>query len=386
MLKKITKRSFGLGLLLIILFKITPLSSVQSQENILLEGPLVISNTPAQDGFIITDLGTNTQRELSFGVGDHYIGGFSPDGCQILFTWEAELGQGHLYTANLDGSNLQQLTKLGRTGALSFRMWEPTWSPDGSRIAFTLARYYNPPDEDPYRTTHIAWIPATGGEPAFYSNSGTEGQPRWSPNSHWLIYVSIQTVVEGEVSEEEEPPTKPELWIVGINGNNKHRFTDFGSGGVYNPKWSPDSNLVAFQFEAMGNSHQIMVLPYDGSGAPTVLNSQRAMILDYDWRPTGDEILVAMRGYQGENENTLWTLPIDTTNPIPTRLVDTTALDYPRFSSDGRWVAFRQAYELAIYDLFGDGEILLMGENTRSNSAPVWSPTNFKGEAACLEQ
>lgn len=386
MLKTITKLSLGLSLLAIVLMHMTSARMVESQDEVLLKGPLIVTNTPAQDGFIIFDLGTDTQRELSFGMGDHYFGGFSPDGCQILFTWEAEIGEGHLYTANLDGSNLHQLTQLGHTGALSFRMWEPTWSPDGSRIAFTLARYYNPPDEDPYRTTHIAWIPATGGEPSFYSNSGTEGQPRWSPNSQWLIYVSIQTVVEGEISEEDEPLTKPELWIVGINGTNKYRFTDFGTGGVYNPKWSPDSNLVAFQFEALGNSHQIMVLPYDGAGSATVLNSQRAMILDYDWRPTGDEILVAMRGYQEENENTLWTLPLDVTNPVATRLIDSTALDYPRFSNDGRWVAFRQAYELAIYDLFGDNTITLMGINTRSNSAPIWSPQAFKGEASCLAE
>ena len=359
---------------------------VRAQDEILLKGPLIVSNIPTQDGFVIVDMGAKIRRELSFGTGDHFIGGFSPDGCQILFTWEAEIGKGHLYTANLDGSNLRQLSSLERTGALSFRMWQPEWSPDGSRIVFTFARYYAPVDEEPYRTTHIAWIPAEGGEPAFYSNSGTESQPRWSPDGQWLIYVSIQTVVEGEVAEDEEPPTKPELWIVGVNGNGKRRFTDFAGGGVYNPKWSPDGNLVAFQFEPLGNRHQIMVLPRDGAGSATVLNAQHAMILDYAWRPTGDSVVAAMRGYQGENENTLWALPIGIVNAAPTRLLEATALDYPRFSEDGRWIAFRQAYELAVHDLFGDGEIILFGADTRNNSAPVWSPQDFKGEAACPNQ
>lgn len=380
---------YGLSILLlgILLVSIPTSPLVRAQDENLLEYPLLATNTPAQDGFIIVDMKTGAQRQLSFGIGDHYFGGFSPDGCQILFTWEAEMGKGHLYTANLDGSNLKQLSSLEHTGALSFRMWEPDWSPDGSRIVFTFARYYASANEEPSRTTHVAWIPTEGGEPAFYSNSGTEGQPRWSPDGQWLIYVSIQTVVEGDLPEDEEAPTKPELWIVGMNGNDKRRFTDFSEGGVYNPKWSPDGNLVAFQYEPLGNRHQLIVLPRDGFGSPTILNSQHAMILDFAWMPTGDKIMAAMRGYQGENENTLWELPVSTGNALPTRLLEATALDYPRFSPYGRWVAFRQAYELAVYDLFGDDdEVILLGKETRNNSAPVLSPASFKGEAECLSQ
>lgn len=349
-----------------------------------LEGPLVVTNTAMLDGFVIVDIGTGTKRELSFGDGEQIFGGFSPDGCEIVFTWETQQGQGNLYAARLDGSNIRQLTFIGRTGALSYRMWEPQWSSDNQRIAFTFVRYYDPPTEPPYRTMHIAWVPVTGGNPSFYSNSGSEYQPRWSPDSKWLVYVSEQAVTTAVNPEEVDATNvRPEIWITSIDGRNKRRLIGFTESGAFNPQWSPDGTLIAFQNEPVKNSHQLMITSADGALSPFVINRQQAMVLDYTWQPTGRNLIASMRNFQGEGENVLWTLPADENGEDrASELFPQPYVDFPRYSSDGRWLAFRQAYELAVYDT-AKGETVLYGEETLSNSPPIWSPTDFQGETAC---
>ena len=344
-----------------------------------LNAPLIATNIPDQSGILLIDIQSGEQRLLSFGRGNHYLGDFSPDGCEIVFTWEAELGQGELYAARLDGTGLRQLTFVGNTGALSYLAWEPQWSPDGSRIVYAFVRYYDPPNEDPYRTSHIAWIPATGGTPAYYSNSGTEWQPRWSPDGQWLVYVSVQAVVGGDLTETGEAPIKPELWLVDINGQNKRRLTSFGEGGAFNPRWSPNGDRIAFIYEPLPNSHQMMVMAVDG--VPFVLHDQQAMVLDYTWQPTGRNLVAAIRGLGGQETNILWQLPTQANTVISPFLPEPSA-DYPRYSADGRWLAFRSSYELTLYDT-ASTEMTYLGEQTGNNSPPVWSPVGFNGEAAC---
>ncbi|MBI5931438.1 MAG: PD40 domain-containing protein [Chloroflexi bacterium] len=382
-----------LGLLIIILILGIPLFSASAeQSSTLLQGPLVVTNTPEQDGFLLIDLATGQQRRLSFGPGNHYIGGFSPNGCEIVFTWEQRPGYGDLYAVRLDGSHLHRLLDLGSTGALSYRAWEPEWSPDGSKIVFTLIRYYDPADQEPYRTSHIAWVTPQGGRPEFYSNSGMESQPRWSSDGRRLVYVSNQPVIttatpEAESASAEDIEGKPELWVVNADGQNKFRLTSFAANAVYNPRWSPTDFYIAFVYQVQPNFHQLMVMPSDGSAPAMVINEQAGTILDFVWQPTGDALIAAMQNFGGETRNILWrlTLPNGPNTFLPTPLInDPTSLyhDYPRFSADGRWVAFRAAYELQVYDTVL-GEVQTFGSATMNNNPPVWSPAGFQGEAAC---
>ena len=63
-------------------------------------------------------------RSLTDGSSDMVSSSFSPDGTKILF----DVVYGHLFTVNVDGSNL---TDLGLTGG------HPEWSPDGTKISYT---------------------------------------------------------------------------------------------------------------------------------------------------------------------------------------------------------------------------------------------------------
>jgi Tol biopolymer transport system component len=251
----------------------SPSSHAQTPSPTLLTSPLVATTNADENGFILFDLSNGTQRDLSFGPSTQNFWGFSPDGCNILFTHETSPDNFDLFTAKLDGSEERKLADLTRGGSLNYRVWEPTWSSDGQHIAFTLFRYFDPPNDYPYRESHVAWVSPDGGPPNFYSNTGMEYQPRWSSDGAFLVYVSEQpddddentdTVAVDPAAEPTEspvtppyfgsdsvplPPTKAELWIVSADGTDKRQFASFEDGGLFNPRWSPDDQSIAFIYE-----------------------------------------------------------------------------------------------------------------------------------------
>lgn len=98
----------------------------------------------------IMDIDGSNQKQLTTGLG--YDGGafFSPDGKKLVFRasrpetdeeiahYKKLLKQGlveptrmEIYTMNIDGSNLTQVTRLGRAN------WAPFYHPDGKRILFS---------------------------------------------------------------------------------------------------------------------------------------------------------------------------------------------------------------------------------------------------------
>ncbi len=379
------KRALWLALIGTFLFWMTPQRPLQAFDEDQLQGPLVVTNLPDDSGFLIVDLATDLQRTLTFGDGQHILGGFSPDGCEITFSLERIPGNHDLFAARLDGSGLRQLVVIGRMAAQHYRILESTWSPDGTRIAFTFIRYYDPPDDDPRRESHIAWVPLEGGSPNFYSVSGSEYQPQWSPDGSTLVYVSEQPIPDAEpVGEDEEPPKQPELWILAADNSNKYRLTDFLDGGIFNPRWSPDGKALAFIYAPYANSHRLMTMALDGTWGPSSLNHQLVTILDYVWQPNGQGLMVAIQGLQEIPQNVLWSFPLGRIADEAATLLfeDMYYLDFPRYSSNGRWLALRQAYELVVYDT-EQHTLHSFGLSSLHNSPPLWSPAGFSGEAAC---
>lgn len=363
---------------------------IKAQTQAVLQGPLLASSSADDQALILYDLASGQERRLSFGVGTHIMGDFSPDGCQIVFTWEQSPERYVLFVVRIDGSNLRQVAELGRTGAINYRMLEPTWSPDGSKIAFTLLRYYNPADEKPYRETHIAWVTPENSQLNFYSVSGKEWQPRWSPDGSQLAYVSEQPVMqEGieptptPIGQDEDIPVRPEIWITQADGSRKGVFIGFADGGAYNPRWSPDGSQLAFVYEPINQTHRIMVKPVGGGGT-RALTRELATVLDFDWRPDGQGVTAAVQGLNDVRENVLWDLSLDTSLRSIRSIPDESLvyLDYPRYSPDGAWLAFRQSYQLGLYHL-ATGEVEFFESTSQHNSPPVWSSAAFSGEETC---
>lgn len=354
----------------------------------LLTGPILAADTAAQDSIILYDLGTGARRDLSFGTGWQRVWDFSPDGCRILFTSSDGSQPASVYTARLDGSDVTELvTSDGVSGA-----WEPQWG--GDKIAYTQI--------DANGKHFIAWIDPATRETGTYSVSGDEHTARWSPDRQWLVYVSYEERAAGADMFATAEPTRPgtvstmlreaDLWVVkanrteGSTGTGKYRLTSFPVGSVSMPRWSPDGDLIGFVYSPAANNDQFWMIGVSPTAVPTQLSYQWVLALDLTWLPDSTAMIASARDLQNIAENRLWHIPLtgNADRDAVQYLSDPelSYADYPRFSADGRWLALRSQYALAVYntteftwDWVPDAPL--------GNTPPVWSPAAFAGEASC---
>ena len=137
------------------------------------------------------------QTRLSNSPEDDFYPSWSPDGSRIAFQSYRD-GNGEIYVMNPDGSGQLRITNHPSTDSM------PTWSPDGGWISFHSFR-----DGDPeiYKTT------ATGASTTRLTNtSGWDGGPSWSPDGTQIVFQSSR---DGN----------PEIYRMNANGSAQDRLT-----------------------------------------------------------------------------------------------------------------------------------------------------------------
>jgi Tol biopolymer transport system component/DNA-binding winged helix-turn-helix (wHTH) protein len=113
---------------------------------------------------------------------------FSPDGSQIAFAWDGDPPAGSkgfdLYVKVVGSENLLRLTRHPADLVC------PAWSPDGAQIAFHRFRFLGP-------DTGLYVVPALGGPERKLRSThivGNIGAPiSWSPDGKWIAFVDRDT-------------------------------------------------------------------------------------------------------------------------------------------------------------------------------------------------
>ena len=165
------------------------------------------------------DFNPRTYKPWDMGVGNP---AWSPDGSRIAFLHQGDgdMQPAQAFVVNVDGSNLRLLSPT--INGARFAESDPSWSPDGSKIAYWMYRY------------GISVISADGGFPTpIYSTGdvvyGTH--PVWSPDGNLIAF---------NYGRRWNPPVA--VWIMSATGKNARLLIPNG----YDAVWSPDGSRIAF--------------------------------------------------------------------------------------------------------------------------------------------
>ncbi|MCS6835899.1 MAG: hypothetical protein NZ750_07765 [Anaerolineae bacterium] len=367
----------------------------------LLGAPLLAYTRADHADVWLYDVQADTARRLRLGEGLHHVWGFSPDGCRLLASLDAGRLGGRLFSLSLDGTDVRSLVAYDELPPQAWGVWEATWSPDGQRIAFIMLR------EQPERgqvvvARHLAIIPSEGGAPQFYSVTGREHSPAWSPDGALLAYTSyderpvgadpLSTAAPTLVPEAGVSPSPPvtvseaDLWLIRADGQAKTRLTNFSVGSVTMPRWSPDGALLGFVYSPTPNNDLFWMIAPQANAIPTQLSLGGVNVLDLAWLPDSTALLASARNMQGISENILWRVPLvglaDTDSaPLLPEAAGLGSADFPRWSADGRILALRSAYALALWD--AESQQARFIADSLGNTPPHWSPAGFQGETGC---
>ena len=141
---------------------------------------------------------------------------WSPDGGQILFASYDQYNSIQLFTVNLDGTNLRQITQMKNLRGRS------DWSPDG-KWAVTYSG-------EPWGRD-LFTLPIDGGEPRQLSPTGGNSQgPSISPDGKWVVF----TAYFGDIGNDDGC----EIYIIRTDGTKLKRLTE-NAICDWQPRWGP---------------------------------------------------------------------------------------------------------------------------------------------------
>ena len=178
--------------------------------------------------------------------------------------------EGVIATFTMDGGEPTWITDpLPRVG-------DPSWSPDGTQIAFAGIETGQPP-------SGIFVMNADGSSLRLVvAIDGVElSAPDWSPDGQKLVFGGLA----GATSEAE--PKYSDLFIVGIDGSGLTNLTESPATNESTPSWSPDGDLIAYIRNEGNTSDSIQLIDTSGRSAGTCFDGADGEIGEVDWSPDG---------------------------------------------------------------------------------------------------
>ena len=152
---------------------------------------------------------------------------------QIAFVSDRD-GNPEIYVMDADGGNQQRLTENRHDD------WDPSWAPDGKRIVFFSNRDGHVMGGRP--TFEIYVMDADGGnQQRLTNNRHDDWDPSWSPDGKRIAFVSKR-----DKKVKNFVPTF-EIYVMDADGGNQQRLTENRQNDL-SPSWAPDGKRIVFSF------------------------------------------------------------------------------------------------------------------------------------------
>jgi len=368
-----------------------------------------------------TPLGPVTRvTPLTTFPGDATTASFAPDGTRIAFAWARDGREPDIYVMQIGMGEPLRLTQGGGVNR------DPAWSPDGMQIAFLR-------QHDPERLD-LMLVPALGGserklQPVRMNFVSREGSPRlaWTPDGRQLVFttqreapnaaqafelrlISLDTGRARSLNiaqEDTDFDTSPALtadsrrlaFVRFRNGQRLGRLMvqDLGpdlrplgpprqvpgveTGIPHSLFWSRDGRFLRF---LVGND----ILEWDTEAAVRTVHTIASMPIKVGTmalvsNDSGDRAAIT----QIRTDEDIWAVPLDpvthvAAGPPVARAVSTSFERHPRFSPDGRHLAFISGRSgraaLWVADADGSHPRQLSNLDEQVTGFPRWSPDGLR--------
>ena len=196
---------------------------------------------------------------------------WSPDGSRIAFVSDRD-GNYEIYTMNADTTNLTRVTDNPGMDR------HPVWSPDGSRIALESQRN---------RNAEIYVMSASGADTTNVSNDpGWDVWPTWSPDGSKIAFSSTRN-------------NETDIYTMNADGTNQTRITNTRfwasvapaprviTWSAICPDWSPEVDKIAFTVTDGTFASAIYVT---GAAGFTPLTDLQSINVSPTWEPNSERM------------------------------------------------------------------------------------------------
>lgn len=286
------------------------------------------------------------------GCGDNEVAGPDPSSGPPFsdhIAFESDRDGGGIYIMRADGSDQVALTADGGS-------YDPAWSPNGRRIAFT---------HFPQGASHpeVFVMNADGTNPENLSNQpDSDSEPAWSPDGQQIAFGSYRdySVAEGNA-----------IFIMNADGTNPTKVVT-GHCLMW-PAWSPNGTTVAFNGECSGaNGFEILAVEVDGSN-PANLTGFPGDDFAPAWSPDGSRVAF---NSDRDGDSEVYVMDADGGNVVQLTFDDANDL-FATWSPDGKRIAFTTNrdgnFEIYLMDADG-GNPANLTNHPAHDSKPSWSP------------
>jgi serine/threonine protein kinase/Tol biopolymer transport system component len=281
---------------------------------------------------------------------------------QLAFA-SARSGMPQIYLSNVDGTGLKLLTNM-ENGAC-----QPSWSPDGTQLVFISpcrerAEFF----DNTYSDASLYLINADGtGQRPLTSVPGSDFDPAWSPDGTRIAFTSLRDGTRDIYILELESGSVTRLTKVEQPVQENLQ-----------PAWSPFGNQIVYTVKRYG-AYQVWVMSDVGDARVQIAHSGLQLWDYLPtWGPDGETILFNQRDLSSGRPWLMSIRYEDRDTEKPSRLLLAPPIEDVQFSADGLWVAFESVVELGNYDIFfsaADGsDLTRLTSDPADEFDPAWRP------------